>query len=272
MIPTYTQSNSQIPALGFGTWDLRGEVAIEMVGATLAAGYRHIDTAQMYDNEVEVGKAINQSGIDREDIFLTTKVGKANLGKADFLATTQQSLEKLGQDYVDLLLIHWPNPNIPLAETLEALAQAKELGYARNIGVSNFPIALLKQTLQAGIRPFTNQVEYHPFLDQSKLLDFMREEKISLTAYSPIAQGKVIGNPSIKALGDKYGKHETQITLRWLMQQDLIAIPRTSKVRNMKANMDIFDFALTEAEMNTISALGSASGRLVNPSNGPDWD
>lgn len=272
MIPSYKQNDASIPALGYGTWDIRGDVALKMVDAALEAGYRHIDTAQYYDNEKEVGQAVRQSRIAREEIFLTTKVRQDNLSREDLLTTTQQSLEDLGLDYVDLLLIHWPNRNIPLAESLESLQKAQENGWAKHIGVSNFPIALLQQTLDAGIKVFTNQVEYHPFLDQTKLLDFMGQNNIKLTAYSPIAQGKVIGNPTIKALGEKYNKHETQITLRWLMQQGCLAIPRTSKVRNMKANMDIFDFELNKAEMATISALGSAEGRLVNPSGGPDWD
>lgn len=272
MIPTLSQDNSSIPQLGFGTWDLRGNVAIEMVAATLDAGYRHIDTAQYYDNEKEVGQAINQSGIARADIFLTTKVRQDKIGKEDFLTTTQESLELLQLDYVDLLLIHWPNSSIPLEDSLASLQKAQDNGWAKNIGVSNFPIALLQQCLDFGIKPFTNQVEYHPFLDQSKLISFMTEQDISLTAYSPIAQGKVIGNTLIKSLGEKYGKHETQITLKWLMQQGVIAIPRTSKVRNMKANMEIFDFELSAEEMKNISALGSAAGRLVNPDGGPDWD
>ncbi|MEL7531281.1 MAG: aldo/keto reductase [Bacteroidota bacterium] len=272
MIPVYKQNNASIPALGYGTWDIRGELAVEMVGAALAAGYRHIDTAQYYDNEKEVGKAIQQSSIAREEIFLTTKVRQGSIGKADFLSSTEQSLEDLGLDYVDLLLIHWPNRNIPLEESLESLQKAQDNAWAKHIGVSNFPIALLQKCLAAGIKVFTNQVEYHPFLDQSKLLAFMRQNDISLTAYSPIAQGKVIGNPTIKSIADTYGKHETQITLRWLMQQNCIAIPRTGKVRNLKANMEIFDFELNENEMAQISALGSAAGRLVNPAGGPDWD
>ncbi|MEM6343565.1 MAG: aldo/keto reductase [Bacteroidota bacterium] len=272
MIPSYKQNDADFPMLGYGTWDIRGALAVEMVGAALDAGYRHIDTAQYYDNEKEVGQAIQLSSVAREEIFLTTKVRQDRIGKADFLSSTEQSLEDLGLDYADLLLIHWPNRDIPLEESLESLQKAKDKGWAKHIGVSNFPIALLKQCLAAGIEVFTNQVEYHPFLDQSKLLGFMREHNISLTAYSPIAQGKVIGNATIKAIADKYDKHETQITLRWLMQQNCIAIPRTGKVRNLKANMEIFDFELSAEEMEQITALGSAEGRLVNPGNGPDWD
>lgn len=206
MITTITQHDTQVPILGLGTWELRDSVALDMVGAALEAGYRHIDTARAYGNEVEVGQAIRQSQLPREEIFLTSKIWRDQLAKPDFLRSTQESLEALQLDYVDLLLIHWPSPSIPLRGTIEAILEAKANGWAKNIGVSNFPIALLQECLDAGFTPFTNQVEYHPFLNQDRLLGFMKEHDILMTAYSPIAKAKVIGNPVIKAIGQKYAK------------------------------------------------------------------
>lgn len=271
--PLYPQQNSQIPALGLGTYSLLGDTAVDIIGYALEIGYRHIDTAQFYGNEVEVGKAINESGIARKEIFCTTKVWPDKLGKSDFLPAVAESLEKLKMDYVDLLLIHWPNPQIPLEETLAELQKAQEMGYAKHIGVSNFNTRLLQQTLDFGIVPLLNQVEYHPFLAQQKLLSFQREHDILLTAYSPVAQGKVKGHPLFVELAAKYGKNEFQLCLAWLLQQEgVLAIPRSSKKANVLNNADFFDIQLTQAEMDRISALGSAQGRLVNPSFPVEWD
>ncbi|MEL6672380.1 MAG: aldo/keto reductase [Bacteroidota bacterium] len=263
----------QIPALGLGTWDLRGSVAVDMVKAALSMGYRHIDTAQFYENESQVGQAINQSEVPRSAVFLTTKVWPSNLGKSTFLQSVQASLQRLSLDYVDLLLIHWPNPDIPLAESLEALQAAQEQGLTRLIGVSNFPVQLLKESLDTGISLSMNQVEYHPFLQQDTLRSYMREQGIALTAYSPIAKAKVIGEPAIEAIAQKYGKSAVQVTLRWLVQHgDVAAIPRTSNPQRLMQNLHIFDFALNEAEMHVISSLGVKNLRLVSPQNGPAWD
>ena len=265
--------SAQIPALGLGTWDLRGEVAQKMVTKALSMGYRHIDTAQFYENEQEVGKGIRQAEVARQDIFLTTKVYPNNLGEKDFLPSVELSLQRLGLDYVDLLLIHWPNPDIPLAESLKALQTAQEKGLTRFVGVSNFPIALLKQSLASGIQLTMNQVEYHPFLNQDPLRSFMQEQGIGMTAYCPIAKAKVIGHEVIEDIASKYGKSAVQVTLRWLIQHDkLAAIPRTSKSERLMHNLHIFDFALNEQEMANISALGAQNLRLVSPKNGPNWD
>ncbi len=269
----YSTPGANIPALGLGTFNLKGDTAIRMVGYALEIGYRHIDTAQFYQNEVEIGRAIKSSPVDRSEIFTTTKVWPENLSKDRFLPSVQQSLRKLKMEYVDLLLIHWPNQSVPLQESLTELQKAQELGYAKQIGVSNFNIALLQQTLDFGLQPVMNQVEYHPFLDQSKLLAFQQAHNILLTAYSPVAQGKVAQDPTVQAIAKKHGKSPFQISLAWLLQQKgVLAIPRSSKEANAKANADVFDLVLSEEDMQAIHALGSSAGRLVSPSMAPDWD
>jgi len=262
-----------IPALGFGTFQLDNEAANDMVKAALNEGYRHIDTAQMYKNEESVGKAIQESGVDRSEVFLTTKVLPANLGKKDFLPSVEESLKKLKTDYVDLLLIHWPNPDVPVEEYIGELMKAQEKGYTRHIGVSNHTTALLDKVLATGADIITNQVEYHPLINQDKLYHYLHEHNLTLTAYSPVAQGKVMGNETLKSIGDKYNKNEIQVTLRWLMQQDdVLAIPRSSKKEHMKSNFNIFDFELTTDEMQQIDALKQENKRLINPSWAPNWD
>jgi 2,5-diketo-D-gluconate reductase B len=268
-----TIQNTPVPALGLGTFQLPDAVAQDITAAALAEGYRHIDTAQIYQNEAGVGTAIKNSGIAREEIFLTTKVFRENLYKKDFLPSVEESLRKLKTDYVNLLLIHWPNRNVPVAEYMEQLMEAQQKGYTKFIGVSNHTTALLDQVLATGADIITNQVEYHPLIDQTRLHNFLREKGISLTAYSPIAQGKVLGNPTLKAIGEKYGKSEVQVSLRWLVQQDnVMAIPRTSKAERLKDNLNIFDFELTSEEVKEIDQLNKDNLRVVNPSFAPDWD
>ncbi|MBF9255471.1 aldo/keto reductase [Pontibacter sp. 172403-2] len=262
-----------IPALGFGTFQLDSEAANHMVKAALNEGYRHIDTAQMYKNEESVGKAIRESGVPRSDVFLTTKVMPGNLSKKDFLPSVEESLQKLGSEYVDLLLIHWPNAEVPVEEYMGELVKAQEKGYTKYIGVSNHTTALLDKVLATGADIITDQVEYHPFINQDKLHHYLLEHDLSLTAYSPIAQGKVMGNSTLKSIGDKYNKNEIQVTLRWLIQQEaVLAIPRSSKEQHMKSNFNIFDFELTPDEMQQIDALKQENKRLINPSWAPEWD
>lgn len=262
-----------IPALGFGTFQLDNEAANDMVKAALSEGYRHIDTAQMYKNEESVGKAIQQSGVARSEVFLTTKVLPANLDKKDFLPSVEESLRKLKTNYVDLLLIHWPNPDVPVEEYIGELMKAQEKGYTKYIGVSNHTTALLDKVLATGADIITNQVEYHPLINQDKLYHYLHEHNLTLTAYSPIAQGKVMGNDTLKSIGDKYNKNEIQVTLRWLLQQDgVLAIPRSSKKEHMKSNFNIFDFELTPDEMQQIDTLKQENKRLINPPFAPAWD
>ncbi|RIJ37831.1 aldo/keto reductase [Pontibacter oryzae] len=262
-----------IPALGFGTFQLENDTAETMVKAALDAGYRHIDTAQIYKNEEGVGRAIAASDVPREEIFLTTKVWFEKLDKGQFLPSVEESLKKLQTDYVDLLLIHWPNPDVPVEEYIGELMKAQEKGYAKHIGVSNHTTALLDKVLATGAKIITNQVEYHPFINQDTLHSYLAQNDITLTAYSPIAQGKVMGNDTLKSIGEKYGKNEAQVTLRWMMQQDgVLAIPRSSKEEHMKANLNIFDFELTADEMRQVTALKQDDGRIIRPPFAPDWD
>ncbi|WP_276499622.1 aldo/keto reductase [Pontibacter litorisediminis] len=262
-----------IPALGLGTFQLEDSKAFEMTQAALSEGYRHIDTAQIYRNEEGVGRAIGASGVARQDIFLTTKVWRESLAKKDFLPSVEQSLQKLKTDYVDLLLIHWPNAGVPVAEYMEELMKAQEKGYTKYIGVSNHPTHLLDQVLATGADIITNQVEYHPLINQEKLYTYLQQHNLTLTAYSPIAQGEVLGNPVLKGIAEKYGKNEVQVTLRWLMQQDnVLAIPRTSKAARLASNIDVFDFELTQEEVAQIDQLKRDNLRVVNPSFAPDWD
>lgn len=266
-------NGATIPALGFGTFQLENDTAETMVKAALDAGYRHIDTAQIYKNEEGVGRAIAASDVPREEIFLTTKVWFDKLDKAQFMPSVEESLKKLQTDYVDLLLIHWPNPDVPVEEYIGELMKAQEKGYTKHIGVSNHTTALLDKVLATGAKIITNQVEYHPFINQDTLNDYLSKNDITLTAYSPIAQGKVMGNDTLKTIGEKYGKNEAQVTLRWMIQQDgVMAIPRSSKEAHMKANLNIFDFELTSEEMQEITALKQDDGRIVSPPFAPDWD
>ncbi|WP_242922168.1 aldo/keto reductase [Pontibacter liquoris] len=262
-----------IPALGFGTFQLADATAYTVVKAALSEGYRHIDTAQMYKNEESVGRAIREADVPRDQVFLTTKVLPANLGAKTFMPSVTESLQKLQTDAVDLLLIHWPNAEVPVEEYMEELMKAQQKGYTRYIGVSNHPTALLDKVLATGAGIITNQVEYHPFLNQDKLYTYLQDHNLTLTAYSPVAQGKVLGNPVLKSIADKYNKNEIQVTLRWLMQQDnVLAIPRSANEAHIRSNFSIFDFELTPEEMQQINQLKQANTRLINPSFAPAWD
>jgi 2,5-diketo-D-gluconate reductase B len=262
-----------VPALGFGTWRLYGREAVNAVRCALDVGYRHIDTAIRYENEAEVGEAIAASGIDRSEIFLTTKLRHSDLARDDVRARTSESLARLGVHYVDLLLVHWPNEAVPLAETMEALAEVQSEGRARHIGVSNFPTRLMREAAEVcGAEIFSNQVEYHPFLRQDAVLDYVRANDILLTAAVPLARGAIENQPVLQAIGERHGKTPAQVTLRWLVQQDHVAaVPKSGRPERIRSNFAIFDFALSDAEMAAISSLG-ANRRLVDPDWAPAWD
>ncbi len=266
-------NGASIPAIGLGTWELRGKACARIVEQALRLGYRHIDTAQMYENEAEVGQAVRASGIRREDIFVTTKVWTTHFAPHDLERSVKDSLKRLRMTHVDLLLLHWPNPQVPLRETLAALARVKRLEMTRHIGVSNFTVALIEQAVAASSEPLVcDQVEYHPFLDQTKVRKACVQNDMAVVAYSPIAKGKIKGNAVLDAIGARHGKSAAQVCLRWLVQQNVVAIPRTSKLERLSENIDIFDFELTAEEMASIAALGSRDGRLVNFAFAPDWD
>jgi 2,5-diketo-D-gluconate reductase B len=261
----------RVPALGFGTFELPGAECEEGVLDALAVGYRHIDTAAAYRNEREVGRAIAASGVPREEIFLTTKVWRGELAYEQALRAARQSLERLGTDYVDLLLIHWPVEEVPLADTLRALRELAEAGVTRLIGVSNFPPGLLARAVE--LAPVACvQVEYHPHLGQHRLLEIVRRHGLFLTAYSPLGRGRVPGDPELARIGRAHGKSAAQVALRWLVQQDRVAaIPKATTAAHRRANFEIFDFELSPQEVASIDAM-ERGGRIVTPPWSPDWE
>jgi len=272
---TVSANGANIPALGFGTFRMPGPDVLRIVPQAIKLGFRHIDTAQIYRNEAEVGEAIEASGVARGDIFLTTKVWVDHYKHADFLASVDESLKKLRTDYVDLLLLHWPSSGVPLAEQIGALNDVKKAGKVKNIGISNFNTALMAKSVDLSEAPLaTNQIEYHPYLDQTKVLDAARSAGMSITAYYAMADGKVPNEPLLKDIGAKHGKTAAQVVLRWLVQQkDVITLSKTATESRLKENFDIFDFDLSSDEMAAIHRLARPNGRIVSPGGlAPDWD
>jgi 2,5-diketo-D-gluconate reductase B len=266
-------NGAKIPAIGLGTWDLRGSTCARMVEAALRLGYRHIDTAEMYGNEAEVGQGLRASGVPRAEVFVTTKVWQDHLTAPAVERAAKGSLAKLRLDNVDLLLIHWPNPGVPLAETIGALCRMKQAGITRHIGISNFTVPLIEQTMVLATEPLvTNQIEWHPYLDQSKVVAACRRHGLSVTAYSPIARGRAASDAALARIGARHGKSAGQVCLRFLIQDGAIVIPRTSKPERLAENFAIFDFVLDDAEMAAIRALGHPRGRVVHWSGAPQWD
>ena len=266
-------NGATIPAIGLGTWELRGRTCARIVEQAFRLGYRHVDTAQMYENEREVGEGLRASGVKRSDVFITTKIWTTHFAPNDLLRSTKESLARLRMTEVDLLLLHWPNPQVPLEETLGALAQAKELGLARNIGVCNFTVALIEEAVAKCPAPLAcNQVEYHPYLDQTKIIIACKSYGLAVMAYSPVAKGRVKHADALNRIGARYGKSAAQVGLRWLLQQNVPAIPRTSKLERLSENIDIFDFVLTDVEMDEIFAMGTRQGRITDFGFAPKWD
>jgi len=258
-------NGARIPLIGLGTWDLRGKACARMVAEALALGYRHIDTAAMYRNEDEVGEGLRASGVRRGEVFITTKVWSSDLRARDFERSAKESLANLKLDQVDLLLIHWPNSSIPLKETIGALCKMKREGLARHVGVSNFNPALIEEAVKLSTEPLVNnQIELHPYLDQTKTIAASRKAGLSVTAYSPIARGRVKSDALLSRIGKAHGKSATQVCLRYLVQQDIIVIPKTSRAERLKENAAIFDFTLAADEMKEIAALASPHGRIVS--------
>ncbi|PKD44382.1 aldo/keto reductase [Rhodohalobacter barkolensis] len=268
-----TAQGVDVPEIGLGTYKLYGKECKKVVAEALDIGYRHIDTAQMYKNEKEIGDAIQYSNVEREDIFLATKIWHTNLAHDDVLQTVEESLSDLQTPYVDLLMIHWPNKQYSLEKTLEAMLVLRDQGKAMNIGVSNFPLSLTKTVLEELRIPiFANQVEFHPFLEQFDLLDYSYDNDFLITAYSPLAQGKVMENETLQEIGDAYGKSPAQVALRWLIEQEnVIAIPKATSREHLESNIDIFDFELDDDHFEAIDSL-EKNHRLVNPTFAPDWN
>jgi 2,5-diketo-D-gluconate reductase B len=266
-------NGAKIPAIGLGTWELRGRTCARVVEQAMRLGYRHIDTAQAYENEREVGEGLRASRIRRDEVFVTTKIWTTHFAPNDLERSTRESLTKLRLSEVDLLLLHWPNPQVPLSETLGALAHVKKLGMARHIGVSNFTVALIDEAVAACPEPLAcDQVEYHPYLDQTKVKQGCARHGMAVVAYSPLAMGRVKTDPTLASIGQVHGKTPAQVCLRWLVQQNVAAIPRTSKIERLSENIEIFDFVLSDDEMGRISGMATAKGRLTDYGFAPKWD
>jgi diketogulonate reductase-like aldo/keto reductase len=264
---------ARIPAIGLGTWELRGRACARIVEQAVRLGYRHIDTAQMYDNEREVGEGLRASGVKRDQIFLTTKIWPSHFAPHDLERSARESLVRLRLTEVDLLLLHWPNPHIPLSETLGALARVKRQGLARHIGVSNFTVALIEEAVDSCPEPLVcDQVEYHPYLDQARVREACARHGMALVAYNPLAKGRIKNDRALLRIGDRYRKTAAQIGLRWLVQQGVAAIPRTSKLERLSENIEIFEFELSDEDMQEISAMGTAGRRLTDAGFAPKWD
>jgi len=262
----------RIPTVGLGTWTLRGRDCARLVEQAIRIGYRHIDSAQMYDNEREVGEGVRASG-KRNEVMVTTKVQPSLLAPRDLERSVKESLAHLRLDVIDLLLIHWPNPRVPLSETLGAMAKMKHEGFVRQIGVSNFTVALLDEADKVSSEPLVcNQVECHPYLDQDKVFAACKKHGMAMVAYSPIARGQARGDDLLARIGKAHGKSAAQVCLRWLTQQGIVVIPRTSKIERLEENLAIFDFDLSDAEMKAIAGLARRGGRIVDWSWSPKWD
>jgi len=277
-IPTLSAGAAKIPAIGLGTSSLGGggkAIGGETVATALKLGYRHIDTAWKYGSERDVGEGMRASGVPRGDVFLCTKVSHEYLRADDFARSVDESLANLGVDYVDLLLVHWPNADIPLKETMGALAKAKRDGRARHIGVANFNIALLDQAIALCPEPLVNlQGEAHPYIDTTRIVDACRARGIVFTAYCPLGRGRLFSDPVLAEIAKRNGRTVAQVALRWLVQRgNIVPIPRSSNPGRLAENLDVFGFALSDDEMKRIGTLTKANGRIANPAGrAPAWD
>jgi diketogulonate reductase-like aldo/keto reductase len=275
MMQVVEAKGARIPLVGLGTWELRGRTCARIVEQALRLGYRHIDTAEMYDNEREVGEALRASGVGREEVFITTKVWPSHFAPLELERAAKGSLARLRLSEVDLLLLHWPNPQIPLSETLGALCSVKASGLARHIGVSNFTVPLIEEAVGLASEPLVcNQIEMHPFLDQSKVTAACRANGMAVVAYSPIARGGAKNDAVLARIGAVHRRSPAQVCLRWLVQQDIVVIPRTGRIEHLSENCAILDFVLSGTEMAEIHALAHPRGRLVDYaySGSPKWD
>jgi 2,5-diketo-D-gluconate reductase B len=259
-----------VPALGLGTWLLEGADCRRAVPAALDLGYRHIDTAQIYGNEADIGQALSASAVDRDDLFVTTKVWNDHRSRDEVLRSTHDSLRRLRLDHVDLLLVHWPVAFDRIGETLEGMTAALEDGLTRAIGVSNFTLTQF-ETAAAMAPVVCNQVEYHPFLDQRTLRDAAAKADAVLTAYSPLARGGVFADDTLAAIAAAHGKSPAQVALRWLLDQQVLVVPKATSMQHLQANLDVFDFELAADDRDRIAGLARGE-RLVEPPFAPDWE
>ena len=263
-----------IPSIGAGTFRLQGQAAFDSVSNALEAGYRAVDTAQIYQNEAEVGRAVAESGLARGEVFLTTKVWNDNFAADRLIASLEESLEKLRTDYVDLALIHWPLSSVPVEEYMVALASARERGLARRIGISNFNIEYTRRAIAAvgAAQIATNQIELSPYLQNRRLVDFLKGQGIHVTSYMTLGYGKVLGDPVIAAIAERRKATPAQVTLAWAMQLGYAVIPSSTRRENLASNLLATGLQLSSQEMADITAL-ERNGRMVNPEGlAPAWD
>jgi 2,5-diketo-D-gluconate reductase B len=267
---TIETGRCNVPALGFGTWQLEGDEAYAGVRTALDVGYRHIDTAQAYDNEAEVGRALADSGVDRSEVFVTTKVWKDNAHPRDVRSSTEESLRRLATDHVDLLLLHWPSDDAPLEATLEAMTDLADEHKARYLGVSNFPSQPLERAV--GLAPLvTDQVEHHPYLAVDAIEDVADEHDLFVTAYSPLARGRVTEDEVLRDIAQAHDRTPAQVVLAWLLQRGMCAIPKSRSPERIAANFEATEIELAQEELDRISSLDRGL-RLIDPPFAPAWD
>ncbi|WP_205648489.1 aldo/keto reductase [Acuticoccus kandeliae] len=274
MAATFDVAGVSIPKLGIGTFELHDEACIRAVSSGLQAGYRHVDTAERYQNEHAVGEGIRASGLPRDEVFLTSKVWHDHLEDTMMTAAAEASLERLGFDRLDLYLIHWPSPDVPVADAVRAICRLQERGLTRLVGISNFPVKLIEEAVAAATVPLAvNQVEYHPFLDQTKVLNALRKHGMGLTAYCPLARGRVLDNPVIAGIAEKLGVTPAVVTLAWLIGQDsVLAIPKSGSPERLAENLKAESLTLSAEDRAAIDALASPEGRVISPAFAPEWD
>jgi diketogulonate reductase-like aldo/keto reductase len=266
-----TIRGTNVPAVGLGTFELNGQECIETVRTALALGYRHFDTASRYGNEADVGVGLEGSGLSREDVFITTKIWITDLEASNAISAVTESLKKLHVDYVDLLLLHWPSPYFSIKESIESLSLVKSMGMTKQIGVSNFPPTLLRQSMSYG-EIFSNQVEFHPYLNQGKLLEMTQREDLLLTGYAPLALGRVSEDLILQEIGTRYGKTGAQVALRWLVDHPNVAIvPKSRSVDRLRQNIDLWGYDLSEDENKSIAHLARGM-RIYDESWVEDWE
>jgi diketogulonate reductase-like aldo/keto reductase len=264
-----------IPCIGFGTFGMRGAKLKSLLIHAIRAGFRHIDTAQVYRNEDAVGEGVQSSGIPRDDVFITTKVWVENYTQARFERSVDGSLKALRTDYIDLLMLHWPSSIAPLEEQIACLNELVYAGKVLSIGVSNFNRAMLQRAVELSDIPLaTNQFEYHPYLNQASLVTATQQTGLAVTAYCAMAVGRVFSEPALQSIARRHGKSVSQIVLRWLVQQkDVVALSRTEREEHIRENLNIFDFSLEEGDMNAIFRLAQPGSRIVDPPGlAPQWD
>lgn len=254
------KSGAPMPLVGLGTWTLRGQEATDAVEAALGVGYRHIDTAEVYGNQRAISDGIRAAGVPREELFIVSKVAREHLRYEEVLAAARQTLADLRTDYLDLYLIHWPNPSVPIRETLVALSELQRKDSIRAIGVSNFTPQHLKEALETGVATIENdQVPYHPHANQEPLRQLCEEQGIVVTAYSPLGRGDIVRNVHVQDLAEASGRTPAQLVLRWLVEKGVVVIPRSRSVRHLRENLDLFGWELDDEARRELDAMGAVS-------------